>query len=226
MLPKTIKTVIVKFNTSLSDIEIPYLRGAIIHNAQCSGILFHNHIEDKFRYAYPIIQYRATQGKAAVIFIDTAIAELGNFLLTCERAISIGNRKTFLKIANIEYKSTECGISTDLHLYSIRNYLPLNQENYHKYLELGTQEEKTQLLEHCLRGNILSFGKSIGLFFDEQVMVKIIKIDKNNKITYKGVSMLSFDLQFVANLQLPPGIGLGKGVSLGKGIIDLVELRK
>lgn len=224
MQPKTIKTVLVKFDNGLSDIEIPYFRGAMIHSNQCSTVLFHNHIEDKFRYAYPLIQYRIVEKKAAVYFVDEAISEIGKFLLNCEQYVSIGKRKAFFKISNIEFNSTDCGIGNDLHLYSIQNYLPLNQENYQKYLTLKSQEEKNQLLEHCLCGNILSFGKSLGLFFEEQVLVKIIKNETPRNIMYKGVSMLSFDIQFVSNVQLPSGIGLGKGVSIGKGITELIGM--
>lgn len=60
----TIKTLIIIFDYKLKINEIPLFRGAIIDSTQNDNNLFHNHLDDsKYRYAYPLIQYKRIGGK-------------------------------------------------------------------------------------------------------------------------------------------------------------------
>lgn len=75
------------------------------------------------------------------------------------------------------------------------------------------------MIEKCLVGNILSFAKSVGMFFDRQIDVRISDVQNTREYEYKKVKMLGFDLKFKTNVSLPQHIALGKGVSIGFGEI-------
>jgi len=103
--------------------------------------------------------------------------------------------------------------------YTIRKYLPLNQQNYRLYQAAGSLAERCGMLEKILTGNILSFAKGVGIRFDGMVKVAITDIPDSRLYTYKEVRMNGFDLEFRTNVSLPDHIGLGKGASLGFGVI-------
>ena len=79
--------------------------------------------------------------------------------------------------------------------------------------------ERYQLIEKCLLGNILSFAKSMGVFFEDKIDLKLLDVFGINEFRYKKINMLGFDLKFKTNVTLPWHIALGKGVSIGFGII-------
>lgn len=70
----TLQTII--FNLRIQENELRLFRGAIIHLAGLEEILFHNHIEDGYRYSYPLIQYKIIQGHAAIICLEKGIEEV------------------------------------------------------------------------------------------------------------------------------------------------------
>ena len=78
------------------------------------------------------------------------------------------------------------------------------------------------MLERLLIGNILSFAKGIGVYFDEEIKVSIVDIEKAEQYLFKNVKMLGFDVVFRTNVLLPRYVGVGKGVSLGFGMITIV----
>ena len=52
-----IRILTLKFRNQLQPDEIKWFRGAIIHASDKGNVLFHNHTEENYRYAYPLIQY-------------------------------------------------------------------------------------------------------------------------------------------------------------------------
>ena len=99
---------------------------------------------------------------------------------------------------------------------------PLNQNNYGVFSTLESLREKCTMLERLLIGNILSFAKGIGVYFDEEIKVSIVDIEKAEQYLFKNVKMLGFDVVFRTNVLLPRYVGVGKGVSLGFGMITIV----
>ena len=76
-----VKSLIVKFENELSQKAIPMFRGAVIAaDNNLDDILFHSHDDDELRYAYPLIQYKTINGRAAII---------GRHRFTCKYAISL-----------------------------------------------------------------------------------------------------------------------------------------
>lgn len=216
---KKSRTLIVRFGNEISQRDILLFRGAIIKATESSSILFHNHVGDGLRYAYPLIQYKRIGGKAAIVCIGEGTEAIGEFFANCNFDVSLANRPVHLEIEKVQSYQTLVQVWNDEFVYSLRKWLPLNQENYEKYLHSESIVEKYAMLEKTLVGNILSFAKGIDIHFDKEVMAKIQQIKEPRLMTHKGVRMMSFDLVFRSNVSLPDFIGLGKGVSLGFGVV-------
>ena len=60
--------------------------------------------------------------------------------------------------------------------YRINRWIPFNDKNYKEFKKIEGIAEQIQFLEKILTGNILSFAKGIGIWFERQVNCKIIKL--------------------------------------------------
>lgn len=215
-----IKTMSVVFKNRLSFREVPLLRGALLHLADGDTTLFHDHLGDKLRYKYPLVQYRESNGHALVFCLGDGVPAVEKLLGTASSAeVRIGRRVEKLLVDGETRLNDELSLSDVFQEYTIRRYLPLNQENYARYKTLDSIVDRYQMIEKCLIGNILSFAKSMGMFFDQQIEVKIQDVANTHEYIYKKVRMLGFDLKFKTNVSLPRHIALGKGVSIGFGEI-------
>lgn len=108
--------------------------------------------------------------------------------------------------------------------YTLRKWLPLNQENYQEYKKLESLAEQCEFLERVLTGNILSFATGLDIHFEKDVKVRITALEDARIYSYKGVKMQGFDVQFKCNVSLPDYIGLGKSVSVGFGMVKRMEV--
>ncbi|MFN0037553.1 MAG: CRISPR-associated endonuclease Cas6, partial [Saprospiraceae bacterium] len=54
---------------------------------------------------------------------------------------------------------------------------------------------------------------------EQAVQVKIQQVQRERWVSFKGVKVLAFSLEFSANVALPSFIGLGKGCSVGWGVV-------
>jgi hypothetical protein len=209
----------------ISPSEIPYFRGAVIHSMEHANVLFHNHIgDDNFRYSYPLIQYKRINQRASIIGIEEGADAIAPLLAHGDFAFRLGNRDTTMKIENAETEKAFIGMHDgDIQHYSLHSWLPLNEENYRKYLQLEKINDKIELLENILVANLLSFFKSMNIFFENKVIAEITDINNKQEISFKDVKLLSFDICFKTNVLLPNYIGIGKNASLGFGIITSIN---
>ena len=216
-----IEVLSVMLDVRLKDIELPFLRGALISKVSNSGTLFHGHLPDGLRYSYPLIQYKKLGEYAAVVALQEAVPQLAELLLknTVPIKLRLGRRMVSASVSDVFRQNIDMSVSTAMRTFEISRWLPLNQENYDAYCTMDSLADKLAFLENLLLGNILSFAKGVGVFFEEQVRVSIVYILSTGTFKYKGVEMLGFDIQFRTNVRLPEFIGLGKGVSLGFGTI-------
>ena len=221
MTEREVKQVVVVFSCTLSDKEVPLFRGAMLHAVQGESTLFHDHIGEGFRYRYPLIQYRPMEGYASVIGLEEGVEAIDRFLAEGDICkVRIGRRTEPLLVTCIKRLQTTFALTAETEqTYVIRHYLPFNQENYKAYQEMDSLIERYALIEKCIVGNILSLAKSLGVFFDQKVVAKLVAVDNEALYKYKNIKMVGFDLKFKTNVQLPQYIGLGKGVSLGFGEI-------
>lgn len=215
-----IRTILIKFTTDIRQSEIPAFRGAI--NAvleEKHSILFHNHTDDGLRYSYPLIQYKRIGGKAAIVCVGEGTEVIGEFFSRQELSLQIGKRSIVCEVDEIVAKYHNITITEELIPYRIRKWLPFNSENYETYMKAKGIVEKYQILEKIMTGNILSMAKGLEMTIETPLCVKLEEIIDTYNITFKGIKMMSFDLDFMANITMPDFLGLGKGVSHGFGNI-------
>lgn len=212
---------LVKFNNEISFYEIPALRGAILAAlGENVELLFHNHTGDHtFRYKYPLIQYKRIRGKAAVFCIGEGVEAIGRFLSLQDFTVALGDRTIRLEVEAILPKRIMVQIWDSAFRYRIRKWLPLNSENYQKYLQLDEYTARIEFLERMLTGNLLSFAKGLGISLEKELVCKILSLDEPSLISVKGVKMMAFDVEFKTNLSLSDYMGVGKHVSLGFGTV-------
>lgn len=215
-----IRHLIIKFNNELSFAEIPLFRGAILNAiGEDVELLFHNHTEDGFRYAYPLIQYKRIKKKASILCIGQGVESIAQFFSDSNFNIQLGERALTLEIDSILPRQSIVQVWDANFKYRIRNWLALNSENYQKYSEMEAYSERILFLEKILIGNLLSFAKGLGIEIDKEIVCKILSIEDPRLCVAKGVKMMSFDVVFKTNMSLPDYIGLGKHVSIGYGTV-------
>lgn len=208
------------FKNEITREEVPLFRGAIVDLVKDSpSVLFHNHIDNKFRYKYPLIQYKRIRQKAAIVCIKEGTEEIGKLFNNFCSPIHIGKREVQLEVEQIKANRPVVQVWDQEFDYYIRNWLPLNGANYEKFEQLEGLVEQTQFLEKILTANMLSFCKGVDIHLERQVTCKILQIDERQWSSYKGVKMLSFGGVFRTNVSLPDYAGIGKGVSLGHGVV-------
>ena len=218
-------TIIIQFDQEIDPNAIPFFRGAVIASLEQKNILFHNHDEDKLRYSYPLIQYKCIHRKAAVMGVGKGIEVISQLLGSHDFCCQIGNEKVDMHVESVNAYDNEIMLTeaTD-YRYRLRNWLPLNSENYAKYQQAESLVDRVLLLERVLVGNILSFlsGKGIDIHLEEKLNLHITDIAGQRPYTYKDVIFMAFDIEFKANILLPQYIGIGKNASVGCGVLTKI----
>lgn len=210
----------ISFINSLQAHEVPLFRGAIIKALNDKQILFHNHLGDeKYRYSYPLIQYKVLGGKAAMVCVGEGTQAIGEFFASGNFDVMIGERSERLQLARVEPRRHNVQVWGQLFHYRLRRWLPLNGENYRKYQATASLADRCALLEGVLKGNILSMGKGVGVDFDSPINCSITSLDEPYVIRVKGIKMLCFNIDFCSNVSLPAHVGLGKHASINCGIL-------
>ncbi len=213
----------VVFNTPLRQSEIRKFRGAVIHAAGIENTLFHNHDGAGFNYKYPLIQYRIIGGKAAIVCLNEGIEQMQSLFssgFVGNDLIIGGENKGNLMIESIRQNEFSLNVLESPVKYHISRWLPLNQQNYTLWKNSETEEDRILKLNSILVGNIISFAKGVGWQIDSKIECSI-DIDSviTRPIIYKEQQLISFSLDFTANLFFPNGLGLGKGVSSNLGVV-------
>lgn len=216
-----IKSLVVLFDQRLSRKEIFCFRGAVINSDKTEdNILLHGHQDDNYRYSYPLIQYKSINGQAGIVALEDGIPVVEKLMMAFPQELIIGKRAATFYIAESYACSTDVDF-TDIPLrYSLKDWIPLSQENYPKYRKLVGKAEKIKFLEQILVGNILSFAKGIGVLMSERVEITLVDVIEKPNVTLKNCQVSCFDTVFNTNVRLPVCLGLGKGVSKGFGTIS------
>lgn len=222
---KYIRILRIMFDTTISNKEITLFRGAVLASMQQQGnILFHNHkTDDTFLYRYPLIQYKRIKRLASIVAVEEGADIVGEFLSKDFSTLQIGKEKREFKIGKIIPTRIFMQVWQSEFNYRIRRWLPLNSENYRKYLEAKILLEKIELLESILKGNLLAFYKGLGIFVSEELKAEITFLSEPFIVKNKGVKIMAFDIEFVSNLSLPNFVGIGKNASIGYGIVTRIR---
>lgn len=218
-----IRILTLKFRNQLQPDEIKWFRGAIIHTSEKGNVLFHNHTEENYRYAYPLIQYKLIHRCAAILCIEEGVEAIGHFFSHYTDQVRIGEKDLRLEIDYVRPAAFSVEVTERAFRYRLRRWIPLNRENYQVYRTLERDDQRMHFLQKILVGNILSCLKGLNIYLDEKISCRIQEITLMYTIPNKGVNLLAFDLIFTANLSLPPYIGLGKNASINCGILTLAH---
>ena len=223
---KYIRTLTVITDAEIRQKEVPLFRGAVIHSlGEHPNVYFHNHLDDdKFRYAYPLIQYKRLEGKAAIVCVEDGVDIIGQFLTEADGRLTIGERQIICNTGKIQPARILVQTWEEMFSYHISRWLPLNSKNYHLYKEIEGVVEKASFLENILKANLLSMLKGLDIHLEKELILKITEISDSYLIYNKGVKMMAFNADFKCNLSIPDNIGIGKNASIGCGIVR--QLRK
>jgi len=183
--------------------------------------LLHNHFEDgRFRYSYPLVQYKVINKVPFLVGINEGSRLLINLFLKIKN-IDIGDKCYTINSKNIENKIYELNNLSVLQKYRfITLWIALNQKNYNIYRNFEKEETKRFFLNKQLQNNILSFYKGIGYRVSEQIMVQGEFREKTT--LFKNKKMLAFEGSFVTNAIVPDYAGVGKSTSRGFGTVKKI----
>lgn len=223
---KYIRTLTVLTDAEIRQNEIPLFRGAVIHSlGEHPNVYFHNHLDDdKFRYAYPFIQYKRLEGKAAIVCVEDGVDIIGQFLTEVNGTLTIGDRQITCNTGRIQPARILVQTWEEMFNYHISRWLPLNSQNYQRYKGIEGVVERVSFLENILKANLLSMLKGLDIHLEKELILKITEIGDSYLIYNKGVKMMAFNADFKCNLSIPNNIGIGKNASIGCGRVH--QLRK
>lgn len=221
-----VNTLTLFFENELAPYEVPLFRGAIIHSLEHKLLLFHNHDGDGFRYAYPLIQYKRLEGKAAIMCIKKGVDDAKELLSSPTFPLQMRSRKMEARITAVIPQTFDIHVDTKMHTYRMDYWCALNETNWHRYNEMEGLAERITFLESILTGNILSFAKGIGWHIGQEVKCKILSFDHIHPRNIKGVNMACLGVDFQCNVSLPDHIGLGKHVSINFGVLRRIHSNK
>ena len=223
---KYIRTLTVLTDAEIRQNEIPLFRGAVIHSlGEHPNVYFHNHLDDdKFRYSYPLIQYKRLGGKAAIVCVEDGVDIIGQFLTEVDGTLTIGDRQVTCNTGKIQPARILVQTWQEMFNYHINRWLPLNSQNYQHYKDIEGMVEKVSFLENILKANLLSMLKGLDIHLEKELILKITEISDPYLIYNKGVKMMAFNADFKCNLSIPNNIGIGKNSSIGCGTVH--QLRK
>lgn len=221
------KVLTIIFSGDIRDHELPAFRGAFIEKIGREHFLFHNHLKDRFRYGYPLIQYKRIQGKPGLICLDIGVDQVHHFFGQGDWSLRLNSGKILeMKIDHLNLDQYPLALSPALHRYRISDWVALNQGNFPAYCQLQTESERLAFLERKLIGNILSYARGLDWEVKGKVQVQLEGKFQSRPVQIKGIQLLGFQGTFTCNLSLPPYLGLGGKVSLGHGMITPARNRR
>lgn len=190
--------------------------------------LLHNHLESedgaegsvavKFRYAYPLVQYKVLDHVPTLVGLGEGATLLTQLFLQM-REVQI-EQETFPVLSkHIRHEQAPIGLANDLIEYRFETlWMALNQANYRDYRNYSDMEQQAQL-KRVLTSQLLALFREFGLWLEphERIMVRLSVQERTTQ--FKNQTMVAFTGGFLTNVILPDGIGLGKAVSRGFGTV-------
>lgn len=200
--------------------DIPKIRGYLA-NKFPQYLELHNHLgNDKFKYGYPVIQYKSIGGVPNIIAINDASKILIDIFFDVKE-IDMKDKVMSILEKGYVLKTKELGVEDGLVEYEfLTPWMALNQENYDKYAR-SPEDERAGILKKVLVGNVLSMAKGLDCWVDKPIeaMIKLRPVE----VKYKDRKMVGFKGRFMTNFAIPDYLGLGKSVSRGFGTVVRVK---
>ena len=211
----------VQFDTPIDPWELPAFRGAVSAKAGLEHDLFHNHDNETggFHYRLPLIQYKQDHGKPMLVCLNEGIEELHHFFSQPDWTLNLKGREASVRIQKLDVKQYTLGAWDKTFHYHLRDWIGLRDENYGVYTKLNGLVERLSHLERILQNQLVALLQQLDCTPEQEIKVKIQQVQRERWVSFKGVKVLAFSLEFSANVALPSYIGLGKGCSMGWGVL-------
>jgi hypothetical protein len=211
----------VKLSRYLSPMLTRAVRNQILFILNKSEDLFHNHKPDgRVFYRYPKVQYKVINGKICVLGIgEEATQKVAN--LQIPYTWELDGCRIRVKDQKIFYNDLKMSEGGDYIYDFITPWVAMNQKNFQKYQELGSEKEKKEFLEKLLRNELISVAKGIQYQIKERISVTVFR-PKSVKVPFKDTFFMGMYLSFRCNLNIPSLLGIGRCVSHGFGTIKKV----
>ncbi|RMG73774.1 MAG: DNA repair protein [Bacteroidetes bacterium] len=179
--------------------------------------LLHNHEPGgRYRYAYPLVQYKVLDGIPTVLGLGAGSALLTRLFLRVDR-LEIEDLTLPVRSKEIHSEEVQPRVNGQLYAYRFVNpWLALNQDNHRRYRQAEATAQQA-LLQRLLTNHLVAVVKALGGSLDERVLVHPQL--RPLRTQFKNQPMLAFSGHFVTNVWLPDAIGLGKSVSRGFGAV-------
>ncbi|MBU1063911.1 hypothetical protein KKC74_03780 [bacterium] len=209
-------------NNPMNDFDVPKFRGTIA--AQFPKYeLIHNHLNDgKFRYKYPLIQFKTLNRIPTIIGISDGIDILKEVFLDVEH-IAIAGRREKVWEKTIMIRDETIGQTEEFLQYRFTNsWMALKEENYATYNTLDPADQQ-QFLRHLLRENLKTLSKGAGYWIPDIEKVKVEGFFKRLERNFKNNRMICFTGEFMVNFHIPDNLGIGKQVARGFGTVERVK---
>lgn len=219
---QTIHQTIIRFpEIQLATRDAHKLRGYFGRVFQEHSPLLHNHLESgESAYRYPLVQYKVIDKVPTLVGLNEGADLLINLFLKM-KFIEIEGVKHLINQKNIESKTLEIGLDSDLHSYRFQTlWMALNQENHQRYIANSPAQQQKQL-NTLLQNNILSYFKAMNYWVNGQVMAMTQQVVER-ETKFKDQTMIAFQANFVTNAVLPSFIGIGKSVARGFGSLEAI----
>ncbi len=215
-----IKTGILTFNdVSLSKNETHKWRGYMGRKFQQYDLI-HNHDGDKnkYKYRYPLIQFKVINEKPVMLAITQKAIEIFKTVMFQTDEIDIEGKTIPVYEKSFSVTTQDFGITTEPQKYRFINpWIALNQKNYTRYQNAKSNTEQNQILQNILQTSFFPLAKELGYWIEERVVCKSRL--HSIPVNLKGRTLLGFLGSFEINLALPDYIGVGKSSSRGYGVV-------
>ena len=207
--------------------EISSFRGALVEHIGRENDAFHNHDNSDsnsgFLYRYPLIQYVPIRRRKAwypvVRCAGTAATEFHKLFGATDWTIRLNDRREALQLESVQPHEHRLSYLRKPKVYQLQDYIALNQTNFKKFQQCTGLVQQIQFLERMISGHVLALASGMEWSIPERFNTTILSCDSPTPINYKRRNLLSFNLRFQTEIDLPVGLGLGKGASLGYGRI-------
>ncbi len=222
---KQLRLLAVSFDTRINPWDLPKFRGAIAQKVGIEHEWFHNHdnASGGYHHRYPLIQYKIdTAGphmRPMLLCIDACIEEAHRLFSQSDWTVRIGQQLHELRIARLEVDQAQLQVREAPVRYRLHKWRALNSEKFREWQALEGIAERAAFLEKLLAAHILSFARGVDWTLEDRFELKITQLLKEEWLSYKGVKVLAFTVEFLTNVVLPDYIGLGNGAGEGFGVV-------
>ncbi|RKY36009.1 MAG: hypothetical protein DRP78_04715 [Candidatus Omnitrophota bacterium] len=216
---KKVKRIIIKFEgIKMKAFDIPKFRGYLA-DKYSKFTLIHNHLSNnKFRYAYPVIQFKLIDQVPIILAIGQGIEILKKVFFELDR-LKINGREMIINEKSVVLNEVDFGQTEEPRLYQFLSpWMALNQENYERFKSLLWKEQRT-FLEALLKGNLKSLSKGFDYFIPDFENICVEANLKSVLRNFKNIKMICFTGTFKTNFYIPDYLGIGKQTARGFGVV-------